>query len=90
MQATPRDKHTVEPVFFHALPTTLYAELLGPVPLNWVIDMCPGDGALALADYTRGICYTGCAFSDAHNTNLTAHLERRIFSIQVRPEQLDL
>ena len=79
MQATPRDKHTVEPVFFHALPTTLYAELLGPVPLNWVIDMCPGDGALALATHKRGICFTRLCFSDSHKINLTAHLERNIF-----------
>ena len=43
------------------------------------MDLCPGDGALALAAYKRGICYTGLCFSDAHKQQLQADIERSIF-----------
>jgi len=79
VKAKPRDKDTIEPVFFHALPQTFYSELLGAIPLVGVLDFCPGDGALALAAYKRGICYTGLCFSDAHKQQLQAHVERSIF-----------
>ena len=79
VKAKPRDKDTIEPVFFHALPHTFYSEILGAIPLVGVLDLCPGDGALALAAYKRGICYTGLCFSDAHKQQLHAHLERSIF-----------
>jgi len=79
VKAKPRDKDTIEPVFCHALPQTFYSELLGAIPLVGVLDLCPGDGALALAAYKRGICYTGLCFSDAHKQQLQAHIERSIF-----------
>ena len=79
VKAKPRDKDTIEPVFFHALPHTFYSELLAAIPLVGVLDLCPGDGALALAAYKRGICYTGLCFSDAHKQQLRAHLEHSIF-----------
>ena len=79
VKAKPRDKDTIEPVFFHALPQTFYNEILGAIPLAGVVDLCPGDGALALAAYKRGICYTGLCFSDAHKHQLQAHIERSIF-----------
>jgi hypothetical protein len=79
VKAKPRAKDTIEPVFFHALPQTFYSELLGAIPLAGVLDLCPGDGALALAAYKRGICYTGLCFSDTHKQQLQAHIERSIF-----------
>ena len=79
VKAKSRDKDTIEPVLFHALPQTFYSELLGAIPLVGVLDLCPGDGALALAAYKRGICYTGLCFSDAHTHQLQAHIEWSIF-----------
>ena len=70
---------TVEPVFCHALPTTFWDEILGAIPLVGLIDLCPGDGSLALAAYKRGICYTGLCMSDTHKSQLSAHLEQLIF-----------
>ena len=84
----PRDKNTVEPVFFHALPSTFWDEILGAIPLMGVIDMRPGDGSLALAAFKRGICYTGLCMSDMHNSQLNAHLERRIFHTMSDPNSL--
>ena len=78
-KAKPRDKNTVEPVFYHALPTTFWDEILGAIPLVGLIDLCPGDGSLALAAYKRGICYTGLCMSDTHKSQLSAHLEQLIF-----------
>jgi hypothetical protein len=65
-KAKPRDKDTMEPVLFHALPGSLYDEVLSTIPLAGVLDLCPGDGALALSSYKKGICYTGLCFSDSH------------------------
>ena len=64
-KAKPRDKDTREPVFFHALPGSFYDEVLSTIPLAGVLDLCPGDGALALSSYKKGICYTGLRFSDS-------------------------
>jgi len=75
----PRDKDTTEPVFFHALPGSFYDELLSAIPLAGVLDLCPGDGALALAAFKRGICYTGLCFSEPHKKLLSQHLERSIW-----------
>ena len=44
-----------------------------------MLDLTSGDGALALAAYKKGICYTGLVFSDAHKRYLAQHLERSIF-----------
>ena len=51
----------------------------GPSPLAGFVDLCPGDGALALSSYNKGICYTGLCFSDSHNKFLSEHLERSIW-----------
>ena len=84
----PRDKNTVEPVFFHALPSTFWDETLGAIPLMGVIDMCPGDGSLALAAFKRGICYTGLCMPDMHKNQLNAYLEQRIFHTMSDPNSL--
>ncbi len=78
-KAKPRDKYTREPVFFHALPGSFYDEVLSTIPLAGVLDLCPGDGALALSSYKKGICYTGLCFSDYHNKFLPQHLERSMW-----------
>jgi hypothetical protein len=75
----PRGKDTVEPVFFHAMPQTFYDELLAAMPLKAVLDLTPGDGALALSAYKRNIVYTGMAFSDTHSTTLMKRLEKAIW-----------
>jgi len=66
-------------VFFHALPGSFYDEVLSTIPLAGVLDLCPGDGALALSSYKKGICYTGLCFSDSHNKFLSKHLERNVW-----------
>ena len=61
---------------------------MGAIPLMGVIDMCPGDGSLALAAFKRGICYTGLCMSDMHNNQLNAYLEQRIFHTMSDPNSL--
>jgi len=75
-------------VFFHALPSTFWDEILGAIPLMGVIDMCPGDGSLALAAFKRGICYTGLCMSDMHKNQLNAYLEQRIVHTMSDPNSL--
>jgi hypothetical protein len=76
---TKRDRDTIEPVFFHALPDSFHTELLGAFPLSGVLDLTPGDGALALSAYKKGLVYTGLVFSDAHKAHLAHHLEQSIW-----------
>ena len=79
VKAKPREKDTVEPVFFHALPESFYTELIATIPLCVVLDLTPGDGALAMSCYKKGIVYVGLPFSDAHKTALQAHLAKCIW-----------
>ena len=79
VRAKPRDKDSVEPVFYHALPETFYSELLGSFPLVGVLDLTPGDGSLAMSAYRRGAVYLGLVFSDSHKTELMQHLEKTIW-----------
>ena len=58
LKAKPRDKDTGEPVFCHALPGNFYDDVLSAIPLAGVLDLCPGDGALALSSYKKGIYRT--------------------------------
>jgi hypothetical protein len=78
-RAKPRDKDTIEPVFFHGLPESFYMELLAAVPLAGVLDLTPGDGSLALSAYKKGLVYVGLTFGTAHKTYLEQHLEKRIW-----------
>ena len=78
-RAKARDKDTVEPVFYHALPESFYAELLAAFPLAGVLDLTPGDGALALSAYKKGLVYVGLTFGTAHQTLLAKHLEKSIW-----------
>ena len=70
-KAKPRDKDTREPVLFHARPGSFYDEVLSAILLAVVLDLCLGDGALALSSYMKGICYTGLCFSDSHKKFLS-------------------
>ena len=78
-KAPARDKDTVEAVFYHAMPGSFYDELLAAMPLKAVLDLTPGDGALALCAYKRNIVYTGMALSDTHSTMLMKRLEKAIW-----------
>lgn len=69
----------MEPVFFHAMPQTLYEELLSMTPLRAVLDLTPGDGALALSAYRSGLLYVGLVFSEIHKELLMQHIERTIW-----------
>ena len=83
-KAKPRDKNTVEPVFFHALPESFYTELLTAIPLMAVLGLTAGDSALAVSAYKRGIVFVGVTISDAHNPLLMQHIEKTIWQKHVR------
>ena len=45
----PRTDETIEPVFFHSLPTSVFTELLVAFHIVGVIDLCAGEGTCAMA-----------------------------------------
>ena len=54
-----RTPESVEPVFYHGYPTTVYQDTLKAHQVRYCIDLTPGDGAAALACYKLGIFYLG-------------------------------
>lgn len=76
----PRDKWSVEPVFFHALPSSVYEEIISAFQLKGLLDLSPGPGEAAYAAYSKKIPYVGICFGHAHRKHLMDHLEKKIFT----------
>ena len=67
----PRTDDTVEPVFFHSMPVLFYQELLDALNIIGVIDLCPGEGACALACMKKMVPFVGVPFTEQHTARLT-------------------
>jgi hypothetical protein len=76
----PRTDETVEPVFFHSMPTPFYTELLTAFNIMGVIDLCAGEGACAIAAYRQALPYVGVTFNEQHSARLLSHLETVVLS----------
>ncbi len=79
MPVMPREKSTLEPVFFHALPSSIYEEMIDAFQLKGLLDLSPGPGEAAYAAYSKKISYVGICFGHAHRRHLMEHLEKKIF-----------
>lgn len=72
----PRTDDTIEPVFFHSMPPTFWAEVLAAFNIIGVIDLCAGEGSCALACFRKQVPYVGVTFNAQHSSRLLAHLEK--------------
>ena len=71
----PRANDQVEPVFHHSYPVSFYLEILQAFPIANVIDLTPGEGALAFAAHQRNITYWGLTFTETHLKHLRERLD---------------
>ena len=71
----PREDDDVEPRFYHSLPPSLFEEIAHSFGAESVIDLTPGDGALAMAALELGIPYFGFCLTDEHMSKLHDRLK---------------
>ena len=71
----PRTNDQVEPAFHHSYPVSFYLEILQAFPIANVIDLTPGEGALAFAAHQRNIKYWGLTFNERHQCLLRERLD---------------
>ena len=71
----PRTNDQVEPAFHHSYPVSFYLEILQAFPIASVIDLTPGEGALAFAAHQRNIKYWGLTFNERHQCLLRERLD---------------
>ena len=71
----PRTNDQVEPAFHHSYPVSFYLEILQAFPIANVIDLTPGEGALAFAAHQRNIKYWGLTFNERHLSLLRERLD---------------
>ena len=71
----PRSEGTSEPVFYHSYPAQFYRELLRAFPCYAIIDLTPGEGALAQAAIEYNIVYLGLPFNPDHERMLMTRLD---------------
>ena len=75
---TRKTPDTVEPVFWHGRPATLYQELLHSYRLGRVVDLTAGDGELALQCAKRRVPYVGFTLTSDHSAHLNSHLVQKL------------
>jgi hypothetical protein len=80
-----RTDECMEPVFFHSLPEHFWLQMITCFNIIGVIDLCAGEGVVALACYRKNIPYLGICFNDQHQARLLAHLEKTILSCMTKP-----
>ncbi|MFM7980758.1 MAG: hypothetical protein ACKPKO_15705, partial [Candidatus Fonsibacter sp.] len=71
---TRRTNGSSELVFYHALPYTLWDEVVHDYQLGAILDIAAGDVSLALTTVRNRITYTGFAFTDDHRGMVMARL----------------
>ncbi len=62
------------PVFYHAVPYTVFEDLIVAYNMKAIIDLTPGDGALAYACVRTGKSYVGLRLTPEHEEKLRTHL----------------
>ena len=77
-QNAERKPDSKEPAFYHSYPETLYEDLLKAFNIKSVIDLTPGEGALARAAFKRSIPFVGLPFTESHRDLLLAHLDKHL------------
>ena len=71
----PRTNDQVEPAFHHSYPVSFYLEILQAFPIASIIDLTPGEGALAFAAHQRNIKYWGLTFTETHLKHMRERLD---------------
>ncbi len=78
LQIRPRDKSTVEPVFFHALPASFYEEIIDGFGLTAILDLTPGSGEAAFTAYAKKVTYFGVCLGAEPLKRLMVYVEATI------------
>ena len=76
----------MEPAFHHSYPAKFYSELLRAFPCYAVIDLTPGEGALAQAALEHNVLYLGLPFNPDHEKMLMAHLDALLLKSLLQEE----
>ena len=74
-KAEVRSEGTSEPAFYHSYPAQFYSELIRAFPCYAVIDLTPGEGALAQAALEHNVLYLGLPFNPDHEKMLMTRLD---------------
>ena len=74
-KAEVRSEGTSEPAFYHSYPAQFYSELIRAFPCYAVIDLTPGEGALAQAAIEHNVVYLGLPFNPSHEKMLMTRLD---------------
>ena len=81
-----RSEGTSEPAFYHSYPAHFYSELIRAFPCYAVIDLTPGEGALAQAAIEHNVVYLGLPFNPAHEKMLMTRLDALLLKCLLQEE----
>ena len=85
-KAEVRSEGTSEPAFYHSYPAQFYSELIRAFPCYAVIDLTPGEGALAQAALEHNVVYLGLPFNPDHEKMLMTHLDALLLKSLLQEE----
>ena len=85
-KAEVRSEGTMEPAFHHSYPAQFYSELLRAFPCYAIIDLTPGEGALAQAALEHNLVYLGLPFNPDHEKMLMTHLDALLLKSLLQEE----
>ena len=85
-KADVRSAATSEPAFYHSYPAHFYHELLRAFPCYAIIDLTPGEGALAQAAIEHNVVYLGLPFNPDHEKMLMTRLDALLLKSLLQEE----
>ena len=85
-KAEARSDGTIEPAFYHSYPAQFYSELIRAFPCYAVIDLTPGEGALAQAAIEHNVMYLGLPFNPHHEQMLMTRLDALLLKSLLQEE----
>ena len=86
-KAEVRSEGTSEPAFYHSYPAQFYSELIRAFPCYAVIDLTPGEGALAQAALEHNVLYLGLPFNPDHEKMLMTRLDALLLKSLLEEER---
>ena len=85
-KAEERSEGTREPAFYHSYPAQFYSELIRAFPCYAVVDLTPGEGALAQAAIEHNVVYLGLPFNPDHEKMLMTRLDALLLKSLLQEE----
>ena len=85
-KAEVRSEGTREAAFYHSFPAQFYSELIRAFPCYAIIDLTPGEGALAQAAIEHNVVYLGLPFNPSHEKMLMTRLDALLLKSLLQEE----